>query len=356
MPTIPGMKGEGFYDQHSAPQGAAIQSALNWATDAVAGLRLPPDPQPVVVADLGSSEGRNAIVAMRVIVEAVRRRTGQPVQTIYSDLHSSNFNRLFINLHDVKGTFPPEVYPSAVPGSFYGPLFPPGTVHFLMSFNAVLWLDHLPALVPDFVVYRRPHPPRPGLQVAPEITAAFTTQADRDLVVFLQNRARELVSGGKLLLATPGDDTERRITDGMYDALNDACLDLVEAGQVSRQGYERLTIPTYFRTQEETLAPLQRADSPVRDALTVDRAETLEVKTPFDEEFRRTGDVAAYARALTGFLRAFSEPVARGALLVPGTDPGIIDTLYERVRTRVTAEPERYAFHYILVVVLLTRR
>src|SRR5205823_3138313 len=139
-------------------QGAAVQSVLGWVADAIAGLPLPPEPHPITVADLGSSEGRNAIGAMRVAVQAIRRRTEQPIQTIYSDLHSSNFNRLFANLHDpaLTGDFPPDVYASAAAGSFYGPLFPPATVHFIMSCNALLWLDRLPAPVRDFVVYRRP--------------------------------------------------------------------------------------------------------------------------------------------------------------------------------------------------------
>jgi hypothetical protein len=47
-------------------------------------------------------------------------------------------------------------------------------------------------------------------------------------------------------------------------ALNDACLDLLVAGRLEREGYERLTTPCYYRTVEELLAPLQREDSPVR--------------------------------------------------------------------------------------------
>ena len=55
-------------------------------------------PQPVTVPDLGSSEGRNAIRLMGAIVAGLRRRaTGQPLQTIYSDLASNNINHLFTN-------------------------------------------------------------------------------------------------------------------------------------------------------------------------------------------------------------------------------------------------------------------
>jgi hypothetical protein len=359
MPATTGMKGAGYYDQHSAAQLASIQALRDWVDNAVANLPLPAPAQPVTVLDLGSSEGRNAIRVMAAIVEGLRRRTGQPVQTIYSDLASNNFNQLFANLEEARraGLFSARVYPAAVGGSFYGPLLPPGTVRLATSFNAILWLDQLPAVpVPDFVAYRRPHPPRPGLAVSPEATAAFRRQAEQDLVRFLECRALELVPGGKLLVASPGDTDQARVGDGLFDVLNDACLDLVAAGRLGREEYERLTMPCYYRTVAELLAPLEREDSPVRGAFAVDRAEVLEVPTPYIVEFQRGGNVAAYAGAYTGFLRAFSEPVVRAALHHPDGEAVTVDSLYERVQARLLAEPERYVWRYLLVAALLTRR
>jgi hypothetical protein len=192
--------------------------------------------------------------------------------------------------------------------------------------------------------------------VSPEATAAFTRQAEQDLVRFLESRARELVPGAKLLLAGPGDTDQTRLCDGLCDVLNDACLDLVADGRLEREVYERLTMPCYYRTVAELLAPLEREDSPVRGAFAVDRAEVLEVPLPFLVEFRRGGDVAAYAGAYTGFLRAVFEPVVRAALNQSEGEVGTVEWLYERVRARLLAEPERYAWRYILVAALLTRR
>jgi hypothetical protein len=165
-----------------------------------------------------------------------------------------------------------------------------------------------------------------------------------------------LVPGGKLLVATPGDTDRTRITDGITDVLNDACLDLLAAGRLHRREYERLTLPCYYRTLAELLAPLQQEDSPVCGAFTIDRAEALEVPTPFFLEFRHGGDVSAYARAYTGFLRAISEPVVRAALMQPQADGETIEALYERIEARLADEPERYLFRYMLVAALLTRR
>jgi hypothetical protein len=350
------MKGAGYYDQHSTAQLATIHALQDWIEAAVDNMLLPAPDQPVTVLDLGSSEGRNAIQMMATIIAGLRRRTGQPLQTIYSDLPSNNFNQLFANLEEARcaSLVPAGVYPSVVGGSFYGPMLPPGTVHFATSFNSIHWLDQLPAEpVTDFVAYLRPHPPRPGLAVSPEATAAFKGQAEQDLVRFLECRALELVPGGKLLLASPGDTEQVRLSDGLTDVLNDACLDLVAAGRLEREQYERLTLPVYCRTVAELLAPFE--DSPVRDAFVIDRAEVLEVPTPFCVEFRR-GNVAAYADAYTGFMRAVSEPVVKAALQQPEREEVIVESLYERIGARLLAEPERYLFRYIMVAALLTRR
>jgi hypothetical protein len=359
MPATTGMKGAGYYDQHSGAQLSAIQALQDWVDDAVVGLPLPAPDRPVAVVDLGSSEGRNAGRLMAAVVAGLRRRTVQPLQTVYSDLPGNNFNQLFANLEEARraGLFPPGVYPGVVGGSFYGPLLPPGTVHLATCFNAIHWLDRMPAVPqPVGVAYRRPHPPRPGFAAPPEAAAAFTRQAEQDLVRFYQCRARELVPGAKLLLAGPGDTEQVRMCDGLYDILNDACLDLVAAGRLQREEYERLTMPCYFRTVAQLIAPLEHEDSPVRGAFAVDRAEGLEVPIPFHVEFRRGGDVAAYAGAFTGFLRAVSEPVVRAALNQPEGAAEIVECLYERIRARLLADPERYAWRYALTAALLTRR
>jgi hypothetical protein len=242
-----------------------------------------------------------------------------------------------------------------VAGSFYRPLVPPRSVQLAACLNAVHWLDRPPAVtMTDFVAYRRPLPARTGLAVSsPEATAAFRQQAECDLVRFLECRAGELVPGAKLLVASPGDTDEVCLCDRLYAVLNDACLDLIAAGRMNRESYHRLAMPCYYRTVEEMIDPIKRGDSPVHDAFSIDGAEALEIPVPFLVEFRRGGDAQAYAEAYTGFLRAVSESVVQAALVESAE---VIDRLYERIRDRLLAEPERYLFRYVLVAVQLTRR
>ncbi len=127
MPATTGMKGAGYYDRNSTVQMSAIQALEGWVDEAVASVPLPARPRPITVLDLGSSEGGNAIRLMASVAEGLLRRTDQPVQTIYSDLATNDFNRLFINLEEDRVAGPPaaNVYPGAVAGSFYEPLVVP---------------------------------------------------------------------------------------------------------------------------------------------------------------------------------------------------------------------------------------
>ena len=73
------------------------------------------------------------------------------------------------------------------------------------------------------------------------------------------------------------------------------------------------------------------------------------------EDFRRSGDVAAFARRYTDFFRAFTEPVLRAAFAAPrGGDA--IDDIYARAERLIRDDPERCDFRYVSVAAVLTRR
>lgn len=356
MPTLTGMKPEGFYDRNSSLQQVTMQAVIGWATEAIASMVLPDEAQPIVAVDFGCSEGRNSIAAMGCVVEALRARRGeQSVHVMHCDLPSNNFNQLFRSLHDPaqtnyaqsRGRRHPHLIPLACAGSFFEPMLAPRSVSIAMSFSAVQWMDRIPDVpVPEFIGY---------MKGSPEARDTYSRQADREMTRFLEARAFELAPGGKLLVIMPGSDGAWRCGDGIYDVLDDAARDLVAAQRLSRRSLENLVVPIYFRTLEEMMAPLTRAGSPVNGAFRIDRAETLELPAPFEDELRRTGDVTAYAATYTGFVRAFSEPVVAGALVEPGQDRSIIDELYERVRGRLVADPQRYTMRNIEVAMLLTR-
>ncbi len=359
MPSTSGMKGDGFYDANSSGQRAAIEALLSWIADAAEQLVLPEPGRPLTIADYGSSEGSNALQAMRQAIVALRRRgVTQPIWSVFSDLSTNNFNQLFANLvrdHALPGAAE-GVFSAAVGGSFYETLFPPATVQLAMSFNAVLWLDRLPAEpLEDFVVYLGARPHRPDVRVPPATAQAFAQQARGNLERFLRCRASELASGGRLLVAQPGSDHTYCTGAGLYDLVHDACLDLIGAGQLDRAAYARVTMPIYFRTIKEMLRARRRHDRSIAGQFC-----------------RRAGGNAGSCRAVRGRIRA--NPRHRGlrralrrlcpgfyrAGLAPGLDavhgPELVPAIFRRMKERLAADPARYAFRYLQVMMLLAKK
>jgi hypothetical protein len=343
------MKGKGYYDQNSAAQAESMRLLHGIMEEAIRDVPLPAAPRPLALADFGCSEGRNAIGWMKRIVDALRLRTDRPIFTFFSDLPTNDYNTLFANLHnpELVGAARSGVFAGAVAGSFYTQLLPPGTVQFASCINAILYLDRLPAPVPDFVIYRRP---QGGSDTA------FSRQAEEDLTQFLTCRARELVPGGKVLIATPGHDGQQHSCEEVYYVLNDSCVDLVKDGRLTQAQFERITIPVYFRTTAELRAPVEKQGSRVHDWYRVDRTETMEVPTPFVVKYRQERDPTAFADGYTGFLRAFTEPTVRAAVAGSRQENEVVDAVFDRIHARLRAEPERYLFHYVLTVIVLTRK
>ena len=77
---------------------------------------------------------------------------------------------------------------------------------------------------------------------------------------------------------------------------------------------------------------------------------------PFNERLALTGDVSTYANEFTEFLRAFTEPMIRMLSVNEPDLNSLIADLYSQVGARLAADPSGYAFHYIQVAALLTKR
>ncbi len=359
MPSTSGMKPGGFYDQHSSGQRSSIEILLPWIDAAAGSLPLPPGKSALGLADYGCSEGRNSLLVLGRAAEVLRRRgADHPMVQAFTDLPTNNFNQVFQNLIAAKrlALDVPNQFPLAVGGSFYGPLLPPGSVHLGVSFNSVCWLDQLPAApLPQFIIFPGAKSHRPDVNVSAETAAAFAAQAARDLKRFLECRAAEMATGGRLIVAVPGRSAQYWTGGGIYDVLHDACADLVAAGTLDRAAYEKTTMPVYFRDAAEMTAPLEDKASDLAGAFTIERIETVDVPTPFVVEYQRTGDLDRYVNEFVGFVQAFSEPVLRAGL-EPTSSPAAISAIYERAKQRLRAAPENYPFHYVQVAIELKRR
>jgi len=352
------MVGQGFYNRHSAPQWAAIEHVLPWLEIALESMELPVAPNAISLTDFGCSEGKNSIAVMQRLLPVLRRRTHQPLLTIHSDLPTNDFSELFKKLQaDGKSVFVPEhTYASAVAGSMYDQLIPGATASVAMSFNAIGYLSRRPLdHLPGYILPNGPSAIRNIGIVSKEERAAFAHQAGNDMTAFLKARAAELVSGGKLLVQVFGADGNECTGDGIYDALNDAVLELCDAGRISREEYARYYQPIYFRTLAELVEPVSRPDAELASLYRLERAETYDATVPFVEHYRTNGDTAAFALAFTSFFRAFTEPVFRMTLRDRTDIDSLVSDLFSTSERLIRENPENYPFRNICVAALMTR-
>lgn len=352
------MIGGGFYNANSAPQMAAIADVLPWIDGAVAAMSLPVAAPAFTIADFGCSEGRNSIEVVRHTIAALRAKTGQPVQTIHSDLPTNDFSTLTRSLRaDAQSVFGDRfTYSSVVPGSMFDQLLPTNSLDFSMTFNAIGFLSRRPVeSLPDYILPNGPSRTRARGNVSEADRTTFARQAEDDVKAFLNARARELRPGGKVLLQVFGGNEEARTCDGLYDLLNDAVLDHVDLGTISEEIYTRYYQPVYFRTLDELIAPLA-GGTELSANYELNRSESYEVPVPFVEAYEADGDLNRYAKAYVDFFRAFTEAVLRLALGARPDLNEVIESIYSRAEVLLKANPDLYPFRYVAVAALLTKR
>jgi hypothetical protein len=183
------MEGHGAYNRSSRVQAAGSSPAVPLLEEAARKVPLATAPEPVVIADYGSSEGRNSLVPLSVAIAIVRERIGQErgIAVVHTDLPGNDFGALFQTLASDPDSYlrdDPRVFPSAIGRSFYEQILPDSSVSLGWSSWAVQWLSRVPALIPDHV------------QVAysqdAETKSVFSLQAARDWELFLRYRAAEI--------------------------------------------------------------------------------------------------------------------------------------------------------------------
>ena len=327
----------GSYNQHSATEAAGGALALPLLEKAARDLVLDPDDRPVVVADYGSSQGKNSLAPIRAAIAILRKRTSarRPICVVHVDLAENDFSTLFGVLHSSADSYlsqDQDVFPSAVGRSFYRPVLPPGHVHLGRSSYAAVWLSRAPTMVPGHFWI----PSSTGA-----VRAAFGLQAAEDWKTFLKLRARELRAGGRLVVVLPSapDEGKLQIHAGM-NHINAVLAEMVAEGAIAAEERERMLLLSYPRSTSELLAPFARAGR--FENLVVEQREIFKVQDPGWMDYERDQDREKLAAKHTGFFRATFMPSLASALASDRGAEGrqfFIDRLADGLKKRLVAEP-----------------
>jgi hypothetical protein len=161
-----------------------------------------------------------------------------------------------------------------------------------------MWLSRIPALIPGHFVARR--------STGPE-HAAFERQAAEDWEAFLSLRARELRSGGRLVvvLAALNDDGVSGLED-LMDHANAVLAELVDEGAIRADERERMVLGTCPRRRCDLLAPFQ-VRGQFQD-LRVECCDLAPLADPAWADYERDGNVEALVTKHALFFRSVFVP------------------------------------------------
>ncbi len=109
MPLHGVMEGKGAYNKHAKLPAGGAALAVPLLEKAVRNMAVDSGDQPVVIADYGSSQGKNSMVPMQVAIRNLRPRLGpnRPICVFHIDQRSNDFNTLFEVLDADPDSHPP---------------------------------------------------------------------------------------------------------------------------------------------------------------------------------------------------------------------------------------------------------
>jgi hypothetical protein len=327
------MEGNGAYNKHALSQAASASIAIPQLQRAVEKMELQPSEDPIIIADYGSSQGKNSLLPMGCAIRNLRPRIGanRPICVFHVDQPTNDFNSLFEVLTSDPSRYElsqANVFPCAVGRSFYEQVLPSQSVHLGWSSSAAMWLSRVPSLIPGHFW---------SVRSTGTARAAFETQAAEDWESFLSLRAREMRPGARLVvvLPTPPDDLESSGIAGLMDSANAVLEDMVAEGAITAGERAAMVLGAHPRKKCELLAPF--AKDGYFQRLAVENYDELGLPDAAWTEYLNAGDkeVLASKRARS-FRSTFMPSLASALRRVRDGDCEAINAFADRLESGLT--------------------
>jgi hypothetical protein len=333
------MEGNGAYNKHARLPADGAVLALPLLEKAIREVKLDPGDEPIVIADYGSSQGKNSLAPMQVAISRLRKRIrpNRAISVFHIDQPSNDFNSLFEVLDadpNRYGLDEPEVYSAAIGKSFYERVLPAGSVHLGWSSYAAVWLSRVPALIPGHFI---------SIRSTSTVHAEFERQAAQDWEAFLTLRARELRPGGRLVVVLPGIADDGSVgLEPIFDHANAALEEMVADRAITPEERARMTLQAHPRRKRDLLAPFERTAE--FQQLSVEDFAMSEVSDAAWDQYARDKDKEALTTNRTLFFRSIFVPSLACALSPARAGNGealaiFADQMDQRLKRRLASQP-----------------
>lgn len=321
------------------------------------------------IADLGCSSGPNALRVISEIVEAINatsimlnRPAPKELMLYMNDLFTNDFNNIFASLssfykkigqekgndnhHNHNGS---NCFVSAVPGTFYGRLFPTKSLHFVHSSSSLHWLSQAPGGLED---ERGKGLNKGKLYISKSspncVLKAYSQQFQNDFLQFLESRSQEMVHGGRMVLSFMGRESMDPTSPNccyQWELLAQSLMTMVSMGLVEEEKVDSFNAPYYAPCFEELKMEIEKEGSFMvnsHEAYEIDWDDGLELQS--DDKMISGERVAKTIRAVVE------------SMLEYHFGSHIMDELFQRFAKLVEDHLSKTRTKYINLVISLVKR
>ncbi|KAM3218043.1 loganic acid O-methyltransferase-like isoform X2 [Capsicum annuum] len=206
------------------------------------------------LADFGCSIGPNTFIAMQHVVQSLKEKYHNTnileFEVFFNDHVTNDFNTLFRSVPIDR-----SYYAFGVPGTFHGKLFPSRSIHFAHCSTAIHWLSKCPEELLD----EKSPAWNKGLihyvgTSNVEVLNAYVAQFEKDMEMFLDARAEEIVEGGMMVIISP------QSSECLVKFFGSSLMDLVSEGKIDESLVNSFNLPIYFPSLEDMAKAVEKND------------------------------------------------------------------------------------------------
>ncbi|XP_065865542.1 probable caffeine synthase MTL2 [Euphorbia lathyris] len=355
-----GGAGENSYYRNSLYQKKAILTAKPILQESIAQLCKKSMSECLTMADFGCSSGPNTLLPLWEIIETIdstctKLNKKPPVlQYFLNDLPGNDFNTIFRSLlpnfhqklEKEKGKKFEHCLIGAMPGSFYGRLFPSNSLHFVHSSSSLHWRSQVPeGLVSEFgipltkggIFYVTESSPR-------SVQKAYQDQFEKDFAKFLKSRSIEMVCGGHMVITFRAKSDKNPL-----QLIQDSLKQMVQEGMIEESTLDNFNVPYYTPSVEEVRNVIEMDNS-----FKIERIEEFKISWDANIEDGNNEllfDILERGRYVSNYMRAVTE-----TMITTHFGDAIIDNLFHRLSFKVIdCLEKRTGFSNYMVVSMIKK-